>query len=108
MNYADFIEKCKNVKQPNNFFEFQNNYLDLLTKKLINNEKKRKKYGDILLEEEIRRKEYVKNLNPCSSYDKYRISKNQNNELLNNSPLKSNNDKELISSIDQNNNYNTI
>ena len=108
MNYANFIEKCKNVKQPNNFFEFQNNYLDLLTKKLINNEKKRKKYGDILLEEEIRRKEYAKNLNPCSSYDKYRISKIENNELINNSLINSNTNNELIGSNEQNNNYNTI
>jgi len=112
MNYAEFIEKCKNVKQPNNFFEFQNNYLDLLTKKLINNERKRKKYGDILLEEEIRRKEFAKNLNPCSSYDKYNISRHENNRLISDSLINNNinnNSKELINSIEQNNNnYSTI
>lgn len=108
MNYADFIEKCKNVKQPNNFFEFQNNYLDLLTKKLINNEKQRKKYGDILLEEDIRRKEYAKNLNPCCSYDRYKLSRNENAELICNNLLNNyNNNNELASSI-QNNKYSTL
>ena len=70
MNYMNFIEKCKNLKQPNNFFEFQNNYLNLLSKKLVNNEEKRKAFKDVLLEDDKRRKEYVKNLNPCKSMDK--------------------------------------
>ena len=86
MSYANFIDKCKNLKQPNDFFEFQNNYLNLLTNKLIDNESKRKKFRDILLEEEMRRKEYVKNLSLSKSMDKM-INKNicntENNNLYN-------------------------
>ena len=26
MNYNNFIEKCKDIKNPNDFFQFQNNY----------------------------------------------------------------------------------
>ena len=49
MNYNDFIERCKNMKDPNNFFEFQNKYLNLITNKLLDNENKRNQYKDILL-----------------------------------------------------------
>ena len=67
MNYMNFIEKCKNLKQPNDFFEFQNNYLDLLSQKLVNNEEKRRQFKDILLEDDKRRKEYIHSLNSCKS-----------------------------------------
>ena len=70
MNYMNFIEQCKNLKQPNDFFQFQNNYLNLLSKKLVNNEEKRKIFKDILLEDDKRKKEYIKGLNSCKSMDK--------------------------------------
>ena len=82
MSYANFIDKCKNLRQPNDFFEFQNNYLNLLSTKLVHNESQRKKYKDILLEEERRRKEYVKNLSLSKSMDKL-INSNENNNLNN-------------------------
>ena len=91
MNYMNFIEKCKNLKQPNDFFEFQNNYLNLLSKKLVNNEEKRKKFKDILLEDDKRRKEYVKNLSPCKSMELFNENKciTEPNELnINNNEIK--------------------
>ena len=115
MNYVDFIDKCKNIKHSNNFFEFQNNYLDSLSKKLINNENQRNKYKDILLEEEIRRKEYIKNLSPYRSMDKLINDNNINNNSIDNNELINsmnyNNKIETNSSIDINklrNNYNTL
>ena len=62
MNYNNFINKCKNIKKPNDFFEFQNKYLNLLTKKLKDNEIQRNKCKDILLENDRKTKEYIKNL----------------------------------------------
>ena len=70
MNYNEFIERCKKIKQPNNFFEFQNEYLNLLSDKLSATEKRRSECKDILLENDKRRKEYAKNLGPCKSFDK--------------------------------------
>ena len=90
MNYANFIDKCKNLRQPNDFFEFQNNYLNLLSTKLVNNESQREKYKDILLEEERRRKEYVKNLSLSKSMDKL-INTNENNNLNNSNNTINNN-----------------
>ena len=60
MNYNDFINKCKTQKKPNDFFEFQNKYLNLLTKKLKDNEIQRNKCKDILLENDRKTKEYIK------------------------------------------------
>ena len=90
MNYANFIDKCKNLRQPNDFFEFQNNYLNLLSTKLVNNESQREKYKDILLEEERRRKEYVKNLSLSKSMDKL-INYNENKNLNNSNNTINNN-----------------
>ena len=110
MNYANFIDKCKNLKQPNDFFEFQNNYLNLLSSKLIDNESQRKKYKDILLEEDMRRKEYIKNLSLSKSMDKIINNKNICNTECNN--LNNNNIDEIKNnaSIDFNNinRYSTI
>ena len=112
MSYANFIDKCKNLKQPNDFFEFQNNYLNLLTNKLIDNESKRKKFRDILLEEEMRRKEYVKNLSLSKSMDKM-INKNicntENNNLYNyNDEIKNNTLNDCNNNNNSNNRYSTI
>ena len=110
MNYMNFIEKCKNLREPNNFFEFQNKYLDLLSKKLIDNEEKRKKYKDILLEDDIRKKKYVKSLNACKSMDKiYNINNKCLTEVneLNNSNNSINNEISNNYSKDSND-YNTI
>ena len=107
MNYANFIDKCKNLKQPNDFFEFQNNYLNLLSSKLIDNESQRKKYKDVLLEEDMRRKEYVKNLSLSKSMDKLINNKNICNTEGNN--LNNNNIDEIKNNADFNNNrYSTI
>ena len=83
MNYTKFLEKCNNFKQPNDFFEFQNNYLNLLSKKMENNETEREKYKHILLEEEKRRKEYIENLVPPKSEDRLFADK-INYKLVNN------------------------
>ena len=108
MNYMTFIEKCKNLKQPNDFFEFQNNYLDLLSKKIVNNEEKRKIFKDILLEDDKRRDEYIRNLNACKSMGsiyKYNKCITENNELnINNY----NNNRLNQNYPINNNNYNTI
>ena len=62
MNYLNYIENCKNIKETNDFFIFQNEYLDLIQKKLEKNEEERKKYNDILMEDQRRKKNYLKNL----------------------------------------------
>ena len=96
MNYSNFIERCKNIKNQNNFFEFQNKYLNLLSNKFLDNEKKREKYKDILIENDRRAKEYVKNLGECKSMDKIHNNKcitenNNRNELNDNHKKLSNN-----------------
>ena len=70
MNYNEFIERCKKIKKPNNFFEFQNDYLNLLSDKLSETEKRRNEFKDILIENDKRTKEYAKNLGSCKSVDK--------------------------------------
>ena len=70
MNYNEFIERCKKIKKPNNFFEFQNEYLNLLSDKLSETEKRRNECKDILMENDKRTKEYAKNLGSCKSVDK--------------------------------------
>ena len=62
MNFMKFLEDCKNINDKNDFFDFQNNYLDLLKKKLDNNLQKRQKYNDILIEDHNRKKIYLKYL----------------------------------------------
>ena len=102
MNYNDFINKCKTQKKPNDFFEFQNKYLNLLTKKLKDNEIQRNKCKDILLENDRKTKEYIKNLGESKatkSMDKifnnrYMTESNQRNnfnkDLVNNKKLRNN------------------
>ena len=87
MNYEQFLENCKNIKETNDFFIFQNGYLDLIQKKLEKNEEERKKYNDILLENQKRKKNYLKNLgnqfdinNPQDiPYFNKRLHKNKSN-----------------------------
>ena len=62
MNYEKFIENCKNIKETNDFFIFQNGYLNLIQKKLEKNENERKKYNDILVLNKLKKKEYLKEL----------------------------------------------
>ena len=105
MSYANFIDKCKNLKQPNDFFEFQNNYLNLMSRKLADNESKRQKYKDILGEADERRKDYIKNLSISKSMDKITNSNSiciTENNLLNNKKLYNYNDeiKNNAASID--------
>ena len=102
MNYNNFINKCKNIKKPNDFFEFQNKYLNLLTKKLKDNEIQRNKCKDILLENDRKTKEYIKNLGQSKaskSMDKIFNNKyltegnevnNYNKNFVNNKKLKNN------------------
>ena len=85
MNYNNFMEKCKKLKKPNNFFEFQNRYLNLLTNKLIDNENKRNNCKDILLENDKKTKEYIKNLNA------YKASKSMDKIYNNNKCITENN-----------------
>ena len=62
MNYEKFIDNCKNIKETNDFFIFQNGYLNLIQKKLEKNENERKKYHDILVTNKMKKKEYLKEL----------------------------------------------
>lgn len=62
MNYEKFIDNCKNIKETNDFFIFQNGYLNLIQKKLEKNENERKKYQDILVTNKMKKKEYLKEL----------------------------------------------
>ena len=62
MDYEKFIENCKNIKETNDFFIFQNGYLDLIQQKLEKNEEERKKYNDILVENHKRKKNHLINL----------------------------------------------
>jgi hypothetical protein len=83
MNYNKFIENCKNINETNDFFSFQNKYLDLIQKKLEKNEEERKKYNDILVENQRRKKDYLKSLR--SSYT-FNIEEMQNrNKKINKS-----------------------
>ena len=62
MNYEKFIDNCKNIKETNDFFIFQNGYLNLIQKKLEKNENERKKYHDILVMNKMKKKEYLEEL----------------------------------------------
>ncbi len=78
MNYEKFIENCKNIKETNDFFIFQNGYLDLIQKKLEKNENERKKYNDILVENQKRKKTYLSNLG-----NQFNIDNSQNQPYFN-------------------------
>ena len=78
MNYEKFIENCKNIKETNDFFIFQNGYLNLIQKKLEKNENERKKYNDILVENQKRKKTYLSNLG-----NQFDIDNSQNQPYFN-------------------------
>ena len=78
INYEKFIENCKNIKETNDFFVFQNGYLDLIQKKLEKNENERKKYNDILVENQKRKKTYLANLG-----NQFDIDNSQNQPYFN-------------------------
>ena len=61
MNYDKFIEDCKNIKEENNFFHFQNEYLGLIRNKLEKNKEERKRYNEVLEENNKRRRNYLEN-----------------------------------------------
>ena len=116
MNYSNFIERCKNIKIPNDFFQFQNKYVNLLSNKFLDNEKKREKYMDILLENDRKNKEYIKNLGACKSMDKIinnNICLTEINQLPdinnnNNNPKKLTNNISIDNSNLNNNKYSTL
>ena len=56
MNYEKFIEGSKNLDEENDFFHFQNGYLGLIKQKLEKNKEERKRYNEILAENERRKK----------------------------------------------------
>jgi len=90
MNYEKYIENCKNIKETNDFFIFQNGYLNLIQKKLDKNEEERKKYYDILVEDQRRKKNYLKNLGNQFNMDSFedkpsfnkRLYKNKSNSVI--------------------------
>ena len=101
MNYNEFIERCKKVKKPYNFFEFQNKYLNLLSDKLSDTEKKRNECKDILIENDKKVKEYAKNLRADKFVDKIYNNKcltemNQQSDILNSNNC---NDKKLRNNL---------
>ena len=101
MNYNNFIEKCKNIKKPNDFFQFQNKYLNLLTNKLLDNKQKRNNYKDILLENDKRTKEYIKNLGASKA------SKSMD-KIFNNNKCITEENKEIVMKKDSPNKYKLI
>ena len=59
MNYEKFIEGTKNINEQNDFFRFQNGYLGLIQNKLERNKEDRKRYNEILLENDRMKKKYL-------------------------------------------------
>ena len=110
MNFENFIENCKNIKETNDFFIFQNGYLNLIQKKLEKNEEERKRYNDILVENQIRKKNYLRNLgnqfDMISSeempYFNKKIHKNSSNQDLNNRSINSEINKNKKYSLEEN------
>ena len=84
MNYEKYIENCKNIKETNDFFIFQNGYLNLIQKKLDKNEEERKKYYDILVEDQRRKKNYLKNLGNQFNMDSFEDRPSFNKRLYKN------------------------
>ena len=58
MNYNQFIESSKTMDEHNDFFHFQNGYLNLIQKKLEKEEEERQKYNEILTEDSKRKKNF--------------------------------------------------
>ena len=113
MNFENFIENCKNIKETNDFFIFQNGYLNLIQKKLEKNEEERKKYNDILVENQIRKKNYLKNLGSQFDmispdempYFNKKLHKNKSNPDINNRSITSEINKNKKYFLEENNNY---
>ena len=61
MNYKNYIEDCKNLKEENDFFHFQKGYLGLIKSKLEKNKEERKKFNEVLQENDRRKKSYLQN-----------------------------------------------
>ena len=61
MNYKSYIEDCKNLKEENDFFHFQKGYLGLIKNKLEKNKEERKKFNEVLQENDRRKKSYLQN-----------------------------------------------
>ena len=61
MNYKNYIEDCKNLKEENDFFHFQKGYLGLIKKKKKKNKEERKKFNEVLQENDRRKKSYLQN-----------------------------------------------
>ena len=87
INYEKFIENCKNIKETNDFFIFQNGYLNLIQKKLEKNENERKKYNDILVMNKMKKKEYLKELGNQIGFNSIEDIKMINRRLYKNKSL---------------------
>ena len=98
MDYEKFIENCKNIKETNDFFIFQNGYLGLIQQKLEKNEEERKKYNDILVENQKRKKSHLTNLGNQFNIDNINDMPYFNKRLHKN---KSNSDIYINRSIDR-------
>ena len=61
MNYKNYIEDCKNMKEENDFFHFQKGYLGLIKNKLEKNKEERIKFNEVLQENDRRKKSYLQN-----------------------------------------------
>ena len=61
MNYKNYIEDCKNMKEENDFFHFQKGYLGLIKNKLEKNKEERNKFNEVLQENDRRKKSYLQN-----------------------------------------------
>ena len=83
MNYNQFIESSKTMDEHNDFFHFQNGYLNLIQKKLEKGEEERQKYNEILTEDSKRKKNYLQN--QLNSTRKELKKNNSDNNITNTS-----------------------
>ena len=90
MNYKNYIEDCKNLKEENDFFHFQKGYLGLIKNKLEKNKEERNKFNEVLQENDRRKKSYLQN--QLASMRLHKRKNNSDTSLIS----KSNNPSENI------------
>jgi len=112
MNYKNYIEDCKNLKEENDFFHFQKGYLGLIKNKLEKNKEERNKFNEVLQENDRRKKSYLQN--QLASMRGYMRKNNSDTSLISKSDNPSENiyspyldiNKEKKYSLEKQNNQN--
>ena len=80
MDYEKMIEGSKHLNEENNFFRFQNGYLGLIHKKLEKNKEERKRYNEILEENDKRKKSYLNS--QLASMRSINLRKSKSNSMI--------------------------